>query len=159
MTRLEELIDKVTKRNAHLDTVSDELTAQIEHIERKLETAGVRLSAWHDEYVLTEREGSWQIGYGVVFGFDGERDRFGFLARRGPTDKTTALVRAPRRVRVAAAPLLADVIASIDERIQSIHADIESATDTVRELAREGEGNERDRQDSARPRRRVRSGS
>jgi hypothetical protein len=150
------MIKAVITRNHDINEKSDELTDRIRVVEQRLDEAGIRVTVWLDTVVLEEREGGWQVGYAFIRGYEeyNTRDRWGFVCRRGADDRVTQLVRAPRKVRVAAALYLSDVVTCIHARMEEMHDAVKAATGEVKKLI-EGE-NEAGR-DSERDRRRVRT--
>lgn len=133
MTRLDEIIEKVTVRSQKILDSSDELSKNIQETEDKIALA--RVTVWLDAEILEEREGVWQLGFAKC------GSKWGFAVRCGEDDwRHTPLVRAPRKVRVAAAPHLAQVIELVYARLCEISNSIEEANECVERLKGESDG-------------------
>lgn len=158
MARLDEMIRAAVKKTDETNALSDELTALVSRVEEQLDAAGVHVTAWHPTPVLDEREGGWIAGFAKIPGYANEVDRWGFVTRRGENDpKVTALVRAPRKVRVAAAHCLDAIVEAICARVDEIHGSIEGACANVASLV--GETKDEPGRSTRRARRGVRESS
>jgi hypothetical protein len=141
---VEESLSKVEALASRLNEKTDSLNQTIETIEQRLDAANVGVEVWSKYFDQKQYEDgsfrAWELGYGkgpkgwgiVVKRIRGSEgiDHFGNpdIDWRDEDDRPpTALLDAPREVRMNAAGLLEDLLDEIAKQIKSYTEDIEKA--------------------------------